>query len=928
MPVTAAQVIKPRAGVTRKRRFSRVSGELVPPGGLPVFRASTPGGRSNPGRSQTPVQHRRRCANPTCTRPDVRQNQEDGSYVCYSCGTVAEQDSGLIAEQQFNEQPGGRITAQGQTIGQDQTHARAQGQPTGGGQQEVNQTWRQSEAAAKKEMQNLCAVMNLPEAEIEPALKLWKMAYKQVIPNQGVKRFVQGRSIANVATVCLYMALRRKREQVRGVLRPKYPVMLIDFAEHRNVDVFSLGKMYTDLVRTLYFSKNNASTLGFNGNTIDLFAHGPEVLVDRFVESLEFPPNAVRKVKDDAIRIVSRMKRDWINVGRRPAGVCGAAVLLAARMNNFRRTTREVVLTAKVNEITLNKRLEEFSDLRSSKLSVEEFRNNEILNEIPPAAPPAFMRARYGPKPKKRKKRQGAGDTAAEIEDDEEDEGTDEDGEHTLKRARVDAEGFAIPAIPNRPQTDNDTTTNQPSTSARRGSGRPKGAKNWRPPPITAAEEAIEQEIERDIDLTLSENPDLIPPGLPPTLDLTAIRTHYPILAAEVDATRQAASQHGNTQDASLDLPLGENEFDDDPDVATCVLNEQERRIKEMIWVNANKEYLRTEHAKLIKKQLRDAELTRRGIDPKQRERDAKGKLLRKDGRRGRTQIGDTSYLKNPPARERGDSEAVEDGSPLPDREGSVASDASGRYRSPSADAFPSHRGGASAAIVSMMRQRKAAFETSRINWQAIEATYGGSMAGSSSPTSSGTDRRSGSKRMKSAEVIFGAMGGKGTGLVRSKSSLSAERRELNKKRKEREASGVSDAAGPSGAREESVSSEGSGSAASASASPTPTPGPASAPATITQPASHAQTQSPIDDGSVEELVGTHTTSSHSTTPTAALGQPEDDDESDGEDIYGLRGSDDDDDDYGEDDDDDENGPAVEPDDFDAVFAGHGSGRH
>ncbi|VDN24460.1 unnamed protein product [Gongylonema pulchrum] len=36
------------------------------------------------------------------------------------------------------------------------------------------------------------------------------------------------------------------------------------------------------------------------------------------------------------------MKRDWIATGRRPTGLCGAALLLAARCFNFNRTVADV----------------------------------------------------------------------------------------------------------------------------------------------------------------------------------------------------------------------------------------------------------------------------------------------------------------------------------------------------------------------------------------------------------------------------------------------------------------------------------------------------------------------------------------------------------------------------------------------------------
>jgi len=85
------------------------------------------------------------------------------------------------------------------------------------------------------------------------------------------------------------------------------------------------------------------------------------------------------KVAEDAIRMVQRMSMDWMVMGRRPSGVCGACLILAARMNNFRRTITEVVYIVKVTTHTIQKRLEEFKQTPSSALTVEEFLHNEFL---------------------------------------------------------------------------------------------------------------------------------------------------------------------------------------------------------------------------------------------------------------------------------------------------------------------------------------------------------------------------------------------------------------------------------------------------------------------------------------------------------------------------------------------------------------------
>uniref|UniRef100_A0A493TJ92 Transcription factor TFIIB cyclin-like domain-containing protein n=1 Tax=Anas platyrhynchos platyrhynchos TaxID=8840 RepID=A0A493TJ92_ANAPP len=61
-----------------------------------------------------------------------------------------------------------------------------------------------------------------------------------------------------------------------------------------------------------------------------------------------------------ALRLLQRMKRDWMHTGRRPSGLCGAALLVAARMHDFRRTVKEVIRVVKVCESTLRKRSVQF----------------------------------------------------------------------------------------------------------------------------------------------------------------------------------------------------------------------------------------------------------------------------------------------------------------------------------------------------------------------------------------------------------------------------------------------------------------------------------------------------------------------------------------------------------------------------------------
>lgn len=151
--------------------------------------------------------------------------------------------------------------------------------------------------------------------------------------------------------------------------------MLIDFADALSVNVFTLGATFLKLVHLL---------------SIKLPIVDPALYISRFADKLDYGTKTNDIVKD-ANRLASRMNRDWLQTGRRPAGICAAALFVASRIHGFSRTHKEIVLVVKICENTLRKRLLEFSSTPSGDLTVTEFQTLWLEDE---RDPPAFTRGR------------------------------------------------------------------------------------------------------------------------------------------------------------------------------------------------------------------------------------------------------------------------------------------------------------------------------------------------------------------------------------------------------------------------------------------------------------------------------------------------------------------------------------------------------
>jgi transcription factor IIIB subunit 2 len=151
--------------------------------------------------------------------------------------------------------------------------------------------------------------------------------------------------------------------------------MLIDFSDALQVNVYTLGTCFLKFRRLL----------GLKLEILD-----PALYVYRFAAHLDLDDKA-SAVALTALRLVGRMKRDWIVAGRRPAGICAAALLIAARAHGFSRHPQDVTRILRVCGLTVTTRVKEFEQTPSSSLTLDQFNRVELETE---ADPPAFSRNR------------------------------------------------------------------------------------------------------------------------------------------------------------------------------------------------------------------------------------------------------------------------------------------------------------------------------------------------------------------------------------------------------------------------------------------------------------------------------------------------------------------------------------------------------
>lgn len=297
-----------------------------------------------------------------CGSTELESDPTRGDTFCTKCGAVIEENL-IVSELQFEEGSHGAANLIGRMVSSDANYKSLAAGTLGNNLAVSSKESREITLEnAKRRIKSIGQQLRLNNHCVNTAFNFYKMALS--------RRLTYGRRQNNVYAACLYMTCR-----IEGTSH-----MLLDLSDVTQVNIFELGKTYLKL----------SNALCINIPPID-----PCIYIVRFSNRLHklIGTDAVkiRDIEATALRLVQRMKRDWIHTGRRPSGLCGAALLVACRLNGIHCNIRDIIKIVQVCETTIRKRLAEFGDTQTGRLTLDEFMTIELEGEDDP---PCFKEAR------------------------------------------------------------------------------------------------------------------------------------------------------------------------------------------------------------------------------------------------------------------------------------------------------------------------------------------------------------------------------------------------------------------------------------------------------------------------------------------------------------------------------------------------------
>lgn len=290
---------------------------------------------------------------PLCGSGDIDWNEASGHSACMECGCVVEENA-IVSSIEFQE-TGERSSVIGQYVSATCSkpyNSMARGRSRYGNSRESRDT---TLAQARRIIAQVSSTLRLQSSFVDRAYRLYQIALD--------KNFVFGRRQMHVVATCLYTICRQE----------KSPHLLIDFSDALQVNIFILGGAFLRFIRML---------------NINLPPVDPSLYLHRFAARLELD-DKLSSVVTTSLRIVTRLKKDWISTGRRPDGICAAALLISIRAHGLNRSQQDIAKLFRIATETLRLRLADFKATPSAMLSLDQFHQHDHHIEYDP---PSYIR--------------------------------------------------------------------------------------------------------------------------------------------------------------------------------------------------------------------------------------------------------------------------------------------------------------------------------------------------------------------------------------------------------------------------------------------------------------------------------------------------------------------------------------------------------
>ncbi|XP_070044345.1 transcription factor IIIB 60 kDa subunit-like isoform X2 [Nicotiana tabacum] len=238
------------------------------------------------------------CGN--CAENISRPDYVDGKICCPLCGRVLDEDN-FSCEPTFVKNAAGLSQLAGNFVRTVQSVYSASRERT------LNEAYNGIESMI------YALGIDGGDSIARPALSLYTIAVE--------RNFTRGRRKEQVEAACVYIICRESNK----------PFLLIDFSEYLRINVYILGAVFLQLCKFLSFENRP-----FVQKPVD-----PSLFIHRFTDRLfgGRKPNISRT----ALHIVASMKRDWMQTGRKPSGVCGAALYIAALSHGLSCSKPEII---------------------------------------------------------------------------------------------------------------------------------------------------------------------------------------------------------------------------------------------------------------------------------------------------------------------------------------------------------------------------------------------------------------------------------------------------------------------------------------------------------------------------------------------------------------------------------------------------------